>query len=313
MQRRAYVRGIGFHVPARRMGNNEFEQLVDTSDEWIVSHTGIRYRHIASKDDTVSGIAIAAAEKALHDAGVERDDIDCIIVATSTGDYHRFPSTACVVQQKLGIKHPIPSFDISAACSGFIYGLSITEAFVAGGKYRNILLIGSEIFSRILDWSDRGTCILFGDGAGAAVISESTTESAIIDSILYTDSNNYQALTCDMDKITMNGKKVYLFAVKALEDAVKSIMERNQLTFDDIRWVVPHQANIRIIEAACERGGFDRDRFYANIERYANTSAASVPIALAEMNQDGLLKRGDAIITVGFGAGLSYGANLIRW
>lgn len=313
MQQKAYIRGVGFHVPSRRMSNDDFKQFVDTSDEWIFSHTGIRYRHIASAEDSTSQLAEVASRKAIENAQIDLEEIDCIIVATTTPDYNNFPSTACLVQHQLDIKRPIPAFDISVACSGFVYGISLANSLIISGTYRNILLIGSEIFSRILDWKDRSTCVLFGDGAGAAIISASTVESYIVDNLLYANGHRYNSLTCKENAITMDGKEVYLFAVKTLHEIVNDIIERNDLAFDDIKWIIPHQANVRIIEATCKRGGFDRARFYMNIENYANTSSASVPIALAEMSKKGLLNRGDRLITVGFGAGLSYGANLIYW
>jgi len=322
MVKRAYIQGVGFHVPQRRMANEEFTTFLDTSDEWIVSHTGIRQRYIADAHEQSSELACVAAKRALRDAGVRAADIDCIIVVTTTPDYDHFPATACIVQHKLGIKQPVAAFDISVACSGFVYVLSVAESLIITGKYNHILLIGSEVFSKILDWKDRNTCVLFGDGAGAAVLAASDTESGIRDSILCAEGENNASLVCapknieDNDArpvIKMRGKEVYLFAVKTLQDTINAILERNNLTFDDIRWVIPHQANVRIIDTACKRGGFDRDRFYVNIENYANTSAASIPIALAEIHEKGLLRRGNTIITAGFGAGLSYGANLICW
>lgn len=315
MQHNAYIRSVGFHVPNRRMSNHDLSKFIDTSDEWIYSHTGIRYRHIAGEDEGGAQLAEVASQKALQAAEMSAEEIDCIIVATTTPDYNRFPSTACLVQHRLAISRPIPAFDIAAACSGFVYGLSIANALIENGAYGHILLIGSEIFSRIIDWNDRSTSVLFGDGAGAAIISRSShaIKSRIVDNVLHAEGSRYEALTCKEQTISMNGREVYLFAVKILYELIQHITEKNQLDIKDIKWIIPHQANVRIIEAACKRGGFDKSRFYVNMDNYANTSSASVPIALAEMNQRGLLTRGDKIITVGFGAGLSYGANLIYW
>ena len=330
----AYIRGVGHYVPAHRMSNNDFTELVDTSDEWIFSHTGIRNRHIASEDEKASDLGVRAAEDALERGGCAREEIDCIITATTTPDYPSFPSTACLIEKKLGI-NGVPALDISVACSGFVYALHVAQAMLLhNGGYRNVLVIGSEVFSRILDWSDRKTCVLFGDGAGAVVLSKHDNENhRMIDSVLYTNCDESLALTREPKEIDsergmtqaaeyantechllqMDGKKVYLFAVRALQETIEKILAKNNLSIDDIDWIIPHQANIRIIEAACNRNHYDIKKFYTNIDEYANTSAASIPIALGEMDSKGLLKRGQKIICVGFGAGLSYGANLLIW
>ena len=325
----AYIRGIGHYIPKRRMSNNEFTKFIDTSDEWIVSHTGIHYRHIADDNETTSDLGLYAAVAAINDAQCSAKDIECIITATVTPDYPSFPSTACIIEKKLNL-NGITAFDISAACSGFVYGLSIAKCMALSGSYSTILLVGTEIFSRIIDWNDRNTSILFGDGAGAAIIGAHDNDNAggaIIDSLLCTESSKYTSLIRSERPIgehapeagnshqylRMDGKEVYLFAIGALQKAIEEILIRNNLSFDDIDWIVPHQANIRIIEAACKRNGYDIKKFYMNIDEYANTSAASIPIALAEMKMNNLLKPGQKIILVGFGAGLSYGANLIIW
>ncbi|SIQ74128.1 3-oxoacyl-[acyl-carrier-protein] synthase-3 [Alkalispirochaeta americana] len=303
--------------------------MVDTSDEWIFSHTGIRYRHIASEDQAASDLAVPAAKKAMAKAGVSPDDIDLILVATSTPDYPGLPSTACVLQEKLGIPSA-GAMDLVAACSGFIYGLETARTYVAAGAARNVLVVGSEIYSRIVNWEDRGSSVLFGDGAGAAVVSVlSEGENRISPAILGSRGSGAESL-CRLYGGTrhpyipgvtppealllqMDGKKVYTFAVAVIVQVIQDLLDQNGLTFSDLAYVVPHQANTRIIAAAAKRGGWDADRFYMNIEEYANTSAASIPLALDEMNEKGLLAPGDRVLCVGFGSGLTYGGTLITW
>ena len=321
------VLATGFAVPPRIMTNDELSTMVDTSDEWIYSHTGIRERRIAADDQATSDLAIDAGRRALERAGVSADDVDLILVATSTPDYLGFPATASLVQSALGATKA-GAMDVSAACSGFIYALETARASIASGASRYVLVIGAEVFSRILDWTDRNTCILFGD-AGAAVLVGPSPESFpapwFAPSLLRSDGSGGPALlrpaggtrqpagTPRELAVSMDGRRVYAFAITVVKDIILDILARNGLTLDDVDWVVPHQANVRIVASAAQRLGLPLERFYLNMERYANTSGASIPLALAEMEEQGLLKRGQLMVTVGFGAGLSWGANLFRW
>ena len=327
----AFIRSVGAYAPPRRMSNHELAEFVDTSDEWIYSHTGISYRHIAAPDQAASDLAVHAAQRALSAGNLAADELDLVLVATSTPDYIGLPSTACVVQHAIGASHA-GAMDVMAVCSGFVYALETARAFVKSGSARHVLVVGTEVYSKIMDWSDRNTCVLFGDGAGAVVVSPQTDNSntsAVVDSILRSDGSGAEALsrpcggtrcayipgqTPDSElALQMDGRKVYIFAVRAIVDTITEMLKRNNLTFSDIRYFVPHQANRRIIEAAAKRLGIPAERFYLNLDEYANTSAASIPLALDEMNAKGLLKRGDALMTIGFGAGLTYGANLVNW
>ncbi len=313
------------------MSNHELAEFVDTSHEWIYSHTGISYRHIAEPDQAASDLAVPAAHRALEAAGMTADELDLVLVATSTPDYIGLPSTACVVQHAIGATSA-GAMDVMAVCSGFVYALETARAFVKAGSARHVLVVGTEVYSKIMDWTDRNTCVLFGDGAGAVIVSPQTEEgakSAVVDSILRSDGSGAESLfrpcggtrcayipgqTPDSElALQMNGRKVYIFAVRAVVDTINEMLKRNNLTFSDIRYFVPHQANRRIIEAAAKRLEIPSEQFYLNMDEYANTSAASIPLALDEMNAKGVLKRGDAVITIGFGAGLTYGANLIVW
>ncbi len=308
------------------MTNDELSERVDTSDEWIYSHTGIRNRHIAADNIKASDLAVSAAGKTLEQAGITANEIDLILVATSTPDYYGFPSTASIVQERIGAQRA-GAMDIGAACTGFIYGLETARVYIESGSARNVLVIGSEIFSRILDWSDRNTCVLFGDGAGAALVSStngsySRLEPGMLRSqgsgagylfVANHDSQHGCNVSIYDSVVHMNGRKVYNFAVKALCDTIEFLISKNSTTLESIHYIVPHQANVRIIEAAGKRLGLSFEMFYTNMEEYGNTSAASIPIALDEMIGKNLLKRGDTILTIGFGGGLTYGGNLIRW
>jgi len=327
---KAHLSSVGVYVPERRMPNSELAEMVDTSDEWIYSHTGIRNRHIAADSEAASDLAFNAASLALDRAGVDAAEVDLVLLATSTPDYPGLPSTASIVQDRIGAK-TAGAMDIVAACTGFVYALETARAYVASGAARTVLVIGSEVYSRIINWKDRSTCVLFGDGAGAVVVQQADdeTESGVIDGILRSRGSGAGTLLrpsggsrtpmipgeteIETTKLYMDGRRVYLFALGAIVDIVNYLLERNGLTIDQVDHVVPHQANMRIIEAACKRGGFPIEKFFTNLEEYANTSAASIPIALNEMVETGKLNRGDLVITVGFGAGLSYGGNLIRW
>ncbi len=322
----ARVSGVGTSVPPRVMTNDELSKIVDTSDEWIFSHTGIKSRHIAADDVAASDLGLEAAQAALGSAGVEPESIDMILLATSTPDYPSMPATASIIQDRLGAGNA-GAMDISVACSGFVYGLGTAAAFINSGQSSCILVIGSEVYSKIINWADRNSCVLFGDGAGAVVV-QATTDAGISDTVLHSVGSGALSLyrpvggsreSClpstpdSRTKLHMEGRQVYNFAVQAIIDTVEEILGRNNLTIADVNHVVAHQANVRIIDAACKRAGYPSDIFFKNIEHYANTSAASIPIALNDMEQQGLLGPGDTVITVGFGAGLTYGGNLLTW
>jgi 3-oxoacyl-[acyl-carrier-protein] synthase III len=348
----AKIASVGAYVPQRRMHNDELAEIVDTSDEWIYSHTGIRYRHIAGEDQSAADLAVPAGARALERAGLDPDDIDLVLLATSTPDYIGLPSTACVVQDRLGIKDA-GAMDLMAACSGFVYGMETARVYIEAGAARNVLLIGSEVYSKIINWKDRRSCVLFGDGAGAVVISATDAPgntpsdgpagasqgaalevspgapSRILPAILGSQGSGAESLyrshggtrhayrpgqTDEADmKLKMDGRKVYNFAVSSVGFVIGELLQRHNLEFNDLDWVIPHQANERIISAAARRGGWDPGRFYMNIAEYANTSAASIPIAMNEMYEKGLLHRGKAYLTVGFGSGLTYGGSIFYY
>jgi 3-oxoacyl-[acyl-carrier-protein] synthase-3 len=309
------------------MTNDELSQRVDTTDEWIRSHTGIGSRHIAADGSLTSDLAADAARSALAKAGISAKELDFIVVATATPDYFGFPSTACIVQEKIGA-HGCAAFDIMAGCTGFIYALQIASGLLQAGQGRHGLVIGAEILSRAVDWKDRSTCVLFGDGAGAVVLSKIEEGGrGLLKTILGADGGGAQDLILTQDErrvtfapgepkslaIAMNGQNVYNFAVKSITVLIERIIHASVYSLDEIRWIVPHQANARIVQAAAKRLKLPEERFYMNMEEYANTSAASIPIALFEMEQKGLLKKGELIMLVAFGAGLTYGATVIRW
>ncbi len=322
----SYIRAVGAYVPQKKLSNDDLAKVVDTSDEWIYSHTGIKYRHIAAPEEATSDLAVAAAKSLLQQAGLDAGIIDCIVLSTATGDYHGFPSTACVIQDKLGLDE-IPAFDVAAGCTGFIYAVEIARSLMKANDYRNVLVIGAEKLSDVTDWTDRNTCVLFGDGAGAVLLSRDEQQErggrGVLDSVLHAKGSGNQYLAVpsggtadkngDSTCLYMDGRAVYNFAVKAMKDTIVELLERNGLTIDDIDYVVPHQANFRIINACAKRLGTDPAKFFLNIDQYANTSAASIPIALSDMVGKGLLKSGMKIITVGFGAGLTYGGNYLIW
>jgi 3-oxoacyl-[acyl-carrier-protein] synthase III len=333
-EKKAFIKTISSYVPEKRVSNDDLAKIVDTTDEWIYSHTGIKYRHIADKETAASDLAEITCRKVLQQGGVKPEEIDLIIVATTTPDYPGFPSTACILQDKLGAVNA-GAFDITAACTGFIYSLEIAKNFIKTGSARNILITGVEIMSKITDWTDRNTCVLLGDGAGSALVclnertNPNTSESDILFSTLRAEGNGAEYLIrkaggsrnpIQLGKeltvspyLWMDGQKVYHFAVRVLCDTVKKILKKSGLAIDDIAFIVPHQANVRIIKAASKRLKIPLSKFYMNIEEYANTSAATIPIALHELYDKNLLKRGDYIMTIGFGGGLTYGGNLIRW
>jgi 3-oxoacyl-[acyl-carrier-protein] synthase-3 len=326
----AVIRSTGTYVPTRRLSNDELPKHLDTSDEWIVSHTGIRYRHLAADDQAASDLAVEASLKALHRGSIEPEQIDMILMATATPDFVGFPATACIVQQKLEARNAA-AMDITAGCTGFIYGLETARGFLVSGFARHVLLIGAEVLTRHLDWQDRNTCVLFGDGAGAAVVGAdaSTEPTGVLDTYIRSEGSGARLLertaggsrfpfmpgnTPQRDVyLKMDGRQVYNFAVRVIVETIQLLLDRNRLSLEQIKYIVPHQANIRIIEAAAKRAKIPIEKFYINIDEFANTSAATIPIALAEMQGKHLLEPGDLVLTVGFGAGLTYGGNLIRW
>ncbi|HLT58775.1 MAG: ketoacyl-ACP synthase III [Limnochordales bacterium] len=325
--RSAGILGVGFAVPERRLTNADLEKMVDTSDEWITTRTGIKERRIADDDTAASDLAVAAAQRALQQAQVDPADIDLVIVATVTGDYV-FPSTACLVQDRLGIPRAA-AYDLAAGCSGFVYGLDQAWHGVRTGAYRHALVIGSEILSRVTDWTDRSTCVLFGDGAGAVVVGPTAPGFGLLATYLGSDGSGAdklyipaggsrrpltaEALAQREQYVRMCGNDVFKFAVRVIEEASLEVLRRAGLTPSDVNLFIPHQANIRIIDAAARRLGLDWERIVVNVDRYGNTSAASIPIALGEALEAGRIRPGDYIVTVGFGAGLTWGAAAMRW
>jgi len=323
------IAGVGSYVPSKVLTNDDLSKLVDTTDEWIRTRSGIRERRIAAPDEACSDLAIKAATSALADAKISAADIDLLIVATCTPD-HPLPATACIVQHKLGVPAHATCFDIAAACSGFLYALEIAYGQLQTNRYKRALIIGSEKLSTITDWTDRTTCVLFGDGAGAAVLTK-VEESGV--GILGTDlgadgefvDNLYipaggsrlpasaESVTKRDHSIRMNGREVFKSAVRVMETVAREMMEQHQLTPDQISLVIPHQANIRIIEALAGNLEMPIEKFYVNLDRYGNTSSATIPLALDEARRAGRIKPGDLTLLVAFGAGLTYGATLIRW
>jgi len=325
------ILGTGHYAPAKVLTNGELERMVDTSDAWISERTGIRERRIAANGELTSDMASAAARSALQAAGIAATDLDMIIVGTVTGD-SPMPATAVHVQQKIGAQQ-IPAFDISAACAGFIYGLSIGDQFIRTGQMQRILVIGVELLSRVLNWSDRTTCLLFGDGAGAVVLgpadaSDDANKRGVISTKIFTDGSLAQSLTIPgggsqlplthatldeaKNKVQMVGSEVFKVAVKNLTSASKAAIESAGLSTGDIDWVVAHQANLRILTQVASRLDIPLDRFVVNIERYGNTSSASIPIALDEAVRDGRIKPGQTVLMCELGAGISWGSALVR-
>ena len=320
------ILGTGACVPVKTVSNDDLSRSLDTTDEWIRSHSGIANRHILEEGKQCSDLAAGAAEDVLKKTGTAAKDIDLIIVATATSDYSGFPSTACLVQHKIGATNA-GAFDVAAACTGFIYGLEIAGNFLKAGSAGKVLLIGAEVFSRILDWTDRSTCVLFGDGAGAVLLEMNDGGSELLASVLRSKGEGSAYLVNGSggtsrpeiyekkhpEFVSMNGRAVYNFAVQACIDVIRELNEKTGLTHEDFKYIVPHQANVRIIEAISKRSGIPVESFYLNIEEFANTSAASIPIALNEMNEKGMLSRGDLVLFVGFGSGLTYGGNIVKW
>jgi len=319
---RSEIAGVGGYLPRRVVTNDELARTVETSDAWIAERTGIRQRHIAEADETACFMATAAAREALSYAGVEIGAVDAIIVATSTPD-QTFPAVAMRVQAALGITRGF-GFDISAACSGFVYALSVADQMIraSNGSLGNVLVIGVEVFSRLVDWKDRGTCVLFGDGAGAVLLRATTDETrGVISTHLHADGRLGDILYVNgalgrpefPGTVVMNGREVFRHAVAKLADTVEEALAANGLTAADVDWLVPHQANLRIIEAMGKKLGMAHDRVVITVDRHGNTSAASIPLALNEACRDGRIKRGDLVLMEALGAGLTWGSALVRY
>ena len=312
--------GTGSYLPQKVLTNRDLELAVDTTDEWIYTRTGIRQRHIAADDEKTSDLALKASRSALRAAGMAPGDLDLIVMATTTPDMV-FPSTACLLQAKLGVRS-CPAFDIQAVCSGFVYGLSTADSFMRSGQYRNVLVVGAEIYSRILDWSDRSTCVLFGDGAGAVVLRRDSTPG-ILSTHLHADGSYANQLSVPgtvcggkvsgRPLLQMDGGGVFKFAVKALDDLVEETLAANGMQKSDIDWLVPHQANIRIIQASAKKLGLSMEKVVVTVDRHANTSAASIPLALDEAVRDRRIRAGQHVLLEAVGGGFTWGAALVKW
>jgi 3-oxoacyl-[acyl-carrier-protein] synthase-3 len=325
-QPRAIITGTGSYLPEKRLTNDDLAKMVDTNDEWITQRTGIKERRIAAKDESTASMATVAARKAIESAGIAATDIDLIVCATITPEM-QFPATGCFVASALGLS-TTPAFDISAACSGFIYGLETAANFIATGRYRNVLVIGAETLSRITNYKDRASCIIFGDGAGAVVLQATSEQKrGVIYSSLHSDGSEWDMLCCkpgsrhplDVEALEagaqymqIRGREVYKFAVTRFEELIDDAMRKCELKPEDIKLIVPHQVNQRIIDSAMEKLGLSSDKAFVNIEKYGNTSAASIPIALDEAWKAGLIKKHDVIVFVAFGAGLTWANAVVR-
>lgn len=319
--RSTIIRSVGAYLPARILTNDELAKTVDTSDEWIQQRTGIRQRHVAAEGELTSDLAAAAGKKAMENAGLEIADIDLIVVATTTPDL-TFPATATIVQQKLGMHHGY-AFDIQAVCSGFVYAIATADSFIKNGMAKRALVIGAETATRLLDWTDRTTCVLFGDGAGAAVVelSKPGEDRGILRSALRSDGHHWNKLYVDggvsstqsIGHVRMEGREVFKHAVGMITDVVYEVLEKSGYTIDDLDWFVPHQANKRIIDGAGQKLGLPPEKVVITVDRHANTSAASVPLALHTAVSDGRIKRGDLVMIEAMGGGFTWGASLIRW
>lgn len=324
-----FLLGLGAYVPERRLTNDDLSQIVDTSDEWIRTRSGIAERRIAGPEEFASDMGTRAAERAIAQAGIDKADIDLVIVATITPDTP-IPSTACHIQRKLGLRTDIPAFDITAACSGFIYLLQIANHMLRAGNYQNALIIATEKLSSVVDWQDRTTCVLFGDGAGAAVVSKCDTPYVgILGNVLGADGTKGDMLACRLraepaptnsaglpigtHTVTMNGKEVFKNAVRVMSQSCRAVLEKCKVSTDELSLIIPHQANFRIIDAIADELKVDKSKVMMNLEKYGNTSAASIPIALEQAFTEGRIKNGDKILLVAFGGGLTWGATLLQW
>jgi 3-oxoacyl-[acyl-carrier-protein] synthase-3 len=325
--RRAGIVGMGSAIPEKVLTNAYFEKIVDTSDEWIVSRSGIRERRITADGEAASDLGSSAALAALKNAGVSAEDIDLVICATITGDMP-FPATASIIQDRIGARRAA-AFDLAAGCSGFVYGLSAAASFIGSGEYDRILVIGVDLLSKITDYEDRATCVLFGDGAGAAILAPTDDNYGILSVVLGSDGSGADVLKIDaggsrlpisletvrarQHYIKMAGQEVFKFAVRIMRDATLQALQKCGLSTSDVDLFIPHQANIRIIESAARRLDLPPEKVFVNVQKYGNTSAASIPIAMDEAMREGRLKKGDVVVVVGFGAGLTWAASVIRW
>jgi len=323
MTLRAVVRGVGHYLPDRMVPNSEFEKTLDTNDEWIKARTGIERRHFAAEGQTTSDLAVHAACKALESAGLEPNDIDAIVLATSTADL-TFPSAATMVQAELGMTRGF-AFDVQAVCAGFVFAMSNANALILSGQAKRVLVIGAETFSRIMDWTDRGTCVLFGDGAGAVILEATesngtTADRGILATDLNSDGRHKDILYVDggvsthtTGHLRMQGKEVFRHAVEKLAKTAETAMEKAGVSHEDVDWIVPHQANLRIIKATATRLGHPMDQVVVTVQDHGNTSAASIPLALSVGVQNGQIKEGDMLVTEAIGGGLAWGAVVLRW
>jgi 3-oxoacyl-[acyl-carrier-protein] synthase-3 len=320
------IAGVGHYAPAKVLTNADLEKILDTSDEWITTRTGMKRRHVAAPDEATSDLAIAAAKDALSRAPLRPKDIDCYVIATVTPDF-AFPATACIVASKLGVAGKA-AFDIGIACSGFIYGLTVVSSLIRAGIYKRVMLIGAETLSKLVNYEDRSTAILFGDGAGAVILEESAADSFLASDLgsdgttpetLYLPAGGSRmpvtpaALAAHQDKIHMAGREVFKFAVNRMVESSRTALARANLLPADVSYLIPHQANRRIIDAAAQRLAVPAEKVIINIQEYGNTSAASIPMALSEAEREGKLRGNDLIVFTGFGAGLSWGAVAWRW
>ncbi len=327
MPKLCYIKGMGLYVPKKILTNKDLEKMVDTSDEWIITRTGIRERRIASDDENSSDLGVRASIKALENAAIRAEELDLIVVGTATPDM-LFPSTACIIQGRIGATKAA-AFDLSAGCSGFIYALAVADSLLKCCNWKYALVVGTETLSRVVDWEDRNTCVLFGDGAGAVVLELHEGERGILSTHIHSDGSNWEILylpgigakyppspkiiEARLPYIKMQGREVFKIAVKALADVIIEGLEKNGLKESDISLLICHQANLRIIEATAKRLGLTMERVYVNIDRYGNTSSASIPIALYEALAMGLIKPGDIVVLNAFGAGLTWASAIIRW
>ncbi|HHZ15809.1 MAG TPA: ketoacyl-ACP synthase III [Candidatus Cloacimonetes bacterium] len=328
-QYKAKFASFGMHVPKKIVNNFDLEKIVDTTDEWIRTRTGMFERHHCTKDEAATDIAVVAATKAIENSQVKYKDIDLIITATVTGDYN-FPSASCILQKRLGLGR-IPAFDVSAGCTGFVYALEIAKQFVENGTKQNVLVTGVDILTKITNWNDRGTCVLFGDGAGSTILTraERSDISEIMDSITFADGSlgnlliqegggsrkpaSHETVDQNLHTIYMEGNKIYRHAIKSMQASTEELLKRNKMTARDVDWVIPHQANLRIIEGLADKLRVPMDKVIVNIEKYGNTSSATIPMAMAEAVESGKIRRGDIILLTSFGAGLTWGSILARY
>lgn len=316
------ITGTGSYLPQKVLTNQDLERMVDTSHDWIVSRTGIHQRHIAADDESCSDLALHASRRAIEAAGIDLGQIDLIVVATTTPD-RVFPSTACILQHKLGLTNGAPAFDIQAVCGGFVYALAVADQFVRNGQSKCALVVGAETFSRIIDWTDRNTCVLFGDGAGAVVVQASETPG-IISTHLHADGRYQNLLAVDgggcgcggrdsVPHVVMDGQAVFKFAVGVLDSIVEETLSANGMQKSDIDWLVPHQANIRIIQSTAKKLGLPMERVVVTVDRHGNTSAASIPLALDTAVREGRIKAGETLLMEGVGGGFTWGSVLLKW